>query len=210
MRPQSPESIDPPANVLLLGADSPGEPTCEQLLDRADVTIRVIFQEEQPERPSTLESDRLGYVWVRPEGGLEGSRPDYDADFAVATVGAAEAVPESGMATSRFCEEWGGRDTLVGVCFESVGTLFENAQREQVFRFVHLIANRLEEAGALAHFHLEPGAVDRGTAATFMDLLDAVAVQDTVTAPESGAVDLEQMGFKPAEPRPAEGLADED
>ncbi|WP_254839938.1 DUF835 domain-containing protein [Natronomonas marina] len=60
------------------------------------------------------------------------------------------------------------------VCFDSVGALLQYVDREQVFQFVHSLAERCAESSASMHFHLDPAAVDERTVSALSTLMDAV------------------------------------
>ena len=60
------------------------------------------------------------------------------------------------------------------VCVDSLGALFQYADREQVFQLIHALGERCAESAAAMHFHLDPAAVDDRTVAVLSLLMDAV------------------------------------
>ena len=60
------------------------------------------------------------------------------------------------------------------VCVDSLGALFQYADREQVFQLIHTLGERCAESSAAMHFHLDPAAVDDRTVAAVSLLMDAV------------------------------------
>lgn len=78
-----------------------------------------------------------------------------------------------GIKVSQCLSAWDGEDDLA-VCVRSLTTLLQFSDLKRVFRFVHVLTQRLKSAGAVAHFHMDPGAHDRQTLATLESLFDAV------------------------------------
>ncbi len=70
----------------------------------------------------------------------------------------------------------GAGDTAV--CFDSVTALLDHTDLQQAFRFLHVVTSRVETAGAVGHYHVDPGAHDRQTIATLERLFDAVVAVD--------------------------------
>ncbi len=64
------------------------------------------------------------------------------------------------------------------VCFDSLTALLEHTDLQQAFRFPHVVTDRVESAGAVGHYHVDPDAHDRETLATLEGLLDAVVTVD--------------------------------
>lgn len=65
-------------------------------------------------------------------------------------------------------------DRQVVACFDSVSTLLQHVPREQAFKFIHVVTERLAAADAVTHFHMDPLAHDVETIETFVPLFDAV------------------------------------
>lgn len=64
------------------------------------------------------------------------------------------------------------------VCFHSVTALLQYVDLRRAFRFLHVLINRVEAAGAIAHFHMDPGAHDQRAVSTITSLTDAVVEVD--------------------------------
>ncbi|WP_225336088.1 DUF7504 family protein [Halomicrobium urmianum] len=64
------------------------------------------------------------------------------------------------------------------VCFKSLTPLLQYVSREELFKFVHLVTERFTQAGAVAHFHMDPTVHDEQTIATFLHLFDVVVELD--------------------------------
>lgn len=78
-----------------------------------------------------------------------------------------------GIKVSQCLSAWDGEDDLA-VCVRSLTTLLQFSELKRVFRFVHVLTQRLKSAGAVAHFHMDPAAHDGQTLATLESLFDAV------------------------------------
>jgi len=83
-----------------------------------------------------------------------------------------------GIAISEYLSEWHSDDNRTVVCFDSVTTLLQYADTERVFQFIHVLTQRIEEAGATAHFHMDPAAHDDQTVRTITSLFDDVVGED--------------------------------
>ena len=81
--------------------------------------------------------------------------------------------------------EWEASDARTVVCFESLTALLERNGLRGAFRFLCLLGRRLESADAVAHFHLDPDAVDDRTLYTLFPLFGTVVEHD-----ESGSIRL--------------------
>ena len=66
-----------------------------------------------------------------------------------------------------------GDDQTV-VCFESISTLLQYADRQRTYEFLDAITQRIGTADAIAHYHMDPAAHDDETVARLKGLFDAV------------------------------------
>jgi hypothetical protein len=81
-----------------------------------------------------------------------------------------------GITVSEYLSKHGGTNTMVS--FDSLTSLLQYVELQRAFRFLHVLANRVKTAGAVAHFHMDPGAHDEQAMATLSSLFDAVAEFD--------------------------------
>jgi hypothetical protein len=65
-------------------------------------------------------------------------------------------------------------DDPPAVCFHSVSVLLQYAPVQQVFQFLSVLKSHFADAGANAHFHLDPATHDEQTIATLRPLFDEV------------------------------------
>lgn len=68
----------------------------------------------------------------------------------------------------------------IGICFHSVTALLQYVELRRAFRFLHVLINRVETAGAVIHFHMDPGAHDQRVVSTITNLTEAVVEVDEV------------------------------
>jgi len=59
-------------------------------------------------------------------------------------------------------------------CFESITTLLQYADRERVFKFLHVLTDHFASADATAHYHLDPTVPDEETLDMLTGLFDVV------------------------------------
>lgn len=82
------------------------------------------------------------------------------------------------MAIGAYLDAWSETNATPVVCFHSITSLLFHAEKERVFRFLHSTTGRLQEIGAVAHYHLDPAAYDESTVNSFSALFDAVVTVD--------------------------------
>jgi hypothetical protein len=75
---------------------------------------------------------------------------------------------------SKFLSTWEGVPNQTVVCFHSLTQLLQYADLQRVFRFLHVLTGRLESAGAVAHFHLDPQTHDEQTLGALSQLFDVI------------------------------------
>jgi hypothetical protein len=72
----------------------------------------------------------------------------------------------------------------IRLCFDSLDPFVDTVDQRDLFRFLHVVTNRLRAADAMAHFHLS-AAADAVTVRTLRPLFDAtVEVRATVDGPQ--------------------------
>jgi hypothetical protein len=81
-----------------------------------------------------------------------------------------------GIAISERLTDWQGSESLL--MFESLTVLLQHVELKRLFRFLHVLVNRVKATGSTAHYHLDPGAHDDRTIATLTSLFDAVVTYE--------------------------------
>lgn len=67
------------------------------------------------------------------------------------------------------------------VCFDSLTTLLQYVDVRPTYQYLHALLPRLTAGGALAHFHMDPGANDERTSRIVRSLFDATFRYDEAT-----------------------------
>lgn len=188
-------SVAPPGNVLLRAPTlSDGKRTiCPSLHADDDVNLCVVSLSGTP--------DRILDTW-RQHGGLpskvgivtaDETRSATAADAPSAAVGpdgttvSTTTVSEPGDLTgigikiSQCLSAWADDDETTVVCFDSLTTLLQYTDVQRVFRFLHMLTRQVEDAGALAYFHIDPAAHDEQTVSTVGNLFTECFDYDTET-----------------------------
>lgn len=102
-----------------------------------------------------------------------------DDSIRIDTVSSPGDLAGLGIAIGEFLSEWDDNENQTLICFHSLTTLLQYADLQRVFRFLHVLTGRVNSDGAVAHFHLAPGAHDSQTILTLTQLMDAVVRQET-------------------------------
>ncbi|MEM4781946.1 MAG: hypothetical protein QXG03_10360 [Halalkalicoccus sp.] len=105
------------------------------------------------------------------------------------TVSGPTNVTELGTTTSLYLDDWTDGRTLV--CFHSLETLVAHAETETVFRFLHVLTNRIADTGSVGRFSIDSTTTDERTIRTLTPLFDTVSetVPDEREEPESVPAD---------------------
>jgi hypothetical protein len=148
-------------NVLFISLTRPAEDRLRVLRERGGSqppAVSVVSGTDQFEAATTETTT----------ADVEGNRVTVDA------IDDPSDLPKLGMTISRAVKEWD--DTGVGtvVCFHSLTALLQYADRGRVFRFLHVLQDRMEAVDAVTHYHMDAEAHDDQTIATLRPLFDAV------------------------------------
>ncbi|MFC7140590.1 hypothetical protein ACFQMA_12230 [Halosimplex aquaticum] len=105
------------------------------------------------------------------------STTERDADDpTVERVTSPQNLTRLGVRITDCLDEWGetAPDRQVSVCFQSVSTLLQYVELEQVFKFLDVLTERCRASGAISHYHLDPQAHDDQTIERLVGLFDGV------------------------------------
>lgn len=86
-----------------------------------------------------------------------------------------------GIKTSQVLSAWESEPNDLVVCFRSLTTLLQSTDVKHVFRFLHVLTQRVKTTGAVGHFHMDSEAHDDKTVATLRGLFDWVYELDDGT-----------------------------
>ena len=154
-----PELPDDARTVLVLSSATAGSGACTALADRGE---RVLL---------------VGYAGTTAEDLRERLAERFEEPPPVRSLGVGDGV-EHGDLTAQEITITEALSPGTAVCFDPFGALLQYTDREQVFQFVHGLAERCAESSATMHFHLDPAAVDERTVAALSTLMDAVVDVD--------------------------------
>lgn len=71
-----------------------------------------------------------------------------------------------------------GGASETAICFDSLTTLLQSVDQQQVYRFLHFVTSRLSAVGGTAHYHIHPDAIDDRTVNTMRTLCDGLVAVD--------------------------------
>lgn len=78
-----------------------------------------------------------------------------------------------GIAVLEYLDEWDA-DRPITVCVDSVATMLQYTESQQLFKFLHTLNGRCLGSDATVHAHLDPATQDEQTIATLSTLYDAI------------------------------------
>lgn len=182
------------ANVLLtvpsMGTDGPD--VCTELLTvtapaetralildfrRTPAAIHDRWIEHVGELPAELLimsfSDAEG--WADAKALSEGSDPER---VTVRTISYPGNLTEMGIALNETFERWMWEDEPVVVCFDSITAHLQFCDLDGVYRFLHLVTDRVAALDGRAHFHLDPESHEEQTVRKLHSLFDAAVTID--------------------------------
>jgi len=120
-----------------------------------------------------LADEPVGTVGIITVG--EESAPEREA-IRVASVTTPSDLTRLGIEIGEVLSEW---EPPVLVCFDSLTSMLQYVEFDTAYEFLHAITGRIYDAGARAHFHVDPRAHDGTTLAGITSLLDArITVDD--------------------------------
>jgi len=178
----------PPAgtNVLVMAPSlSDGKrTTCLELQGGAPLAELDVLQVSYSSSPAELVTGwrdhhgglpgRMGIIVVGDQPG--GYRNDDELPEQVfATTANPNDITGLGMRLNNYLNDGDGDRQLVA-CFDSMTEMLQFADMQPVFKFLHMFTGQLREAGAIGHFHLDPGAHDEQTISRLKPLFDDATV----------------------------------
>ena len=91
----------------------------------------------------------------------------------VRTVSDPSDLPKLGMSITSVLDRWPD-DEGVLLCLDSLTELLRHVELQRVYRFVHILSDRLARLDAQIHVHLDGESCDERTLATLEPLSDAI------------------------------------
>ena len=183
--PEGDGTVGDASNVLLLGpsTESRVEDACIDLLAGStpgETNVLAVVYETSPAEFVARWSARAGGPPAR--GGIVAVGDHASVDESVWTThSVANPADLSGVGielSDLLSALNGPGGATTAVCFDSLTALLDHTNLQQAFRFLHVLTGRVESAGAVGHYHVDPDAHDRQTMATVESLFDAVLAVD--------------------------------
>ncbi|MCD2201352.1 DUF835 domain-containing protein [Halobacterium sp. KA-4] len=141
------------------------------------------WEQNTGERLAQLNVIRVGDFTRSASPATTDGAPTVNGGIPIETVSDPHNLAELGIAISECLGRWEAESKNSSpnnfvVCFDSLTELLQYVDVQEAFRFLHVLTGRLQSAGAVAHFHLDPEAHDNQTISTLRTLFDAV-IEDT-------------------------------
>jgi hypothetical protein len=92
----------------------------------------------------------------------------------VITISEPSNLTKIGVKFTEALNEWQGSSERTMVCIHSITALIQYAEFAQVFKFLHSLKTEVEEASAVAHYHMDPTAHEKQTVGKIKQLFDTV------------------------------------
>ncbi len=190
-------SIDGASNVLLSfpTLDDRDRQTCDDLLavDGEDGRAVVIVSlsdtpERRVDRWQSTTGDLPRELRFVTTDDLARSRPDTAEPgtvISVETVSSPRDLTGLGIAISNHLDRIGDDHDGIAFCFDSLSTLLNHADREPVYKFLHVLTAQLRSVDATAHFHIDPDAHRDQDVRAITSLFDT-----EVVATDDGEIDV--------------------
>lgn len=180
------EDVADETHVLLVGptGSAMARTLCERLLGpvsplnrhRQLVVTVDTPPDEQRELLRAIRSDDVeSQVLVDAQSYAVSETADYEDHVEVLNVSSARDLRRIGILTTKVLTEWRGTDASSTVCLHSLSALLAAVdETERVFRFVHILQERVRAADARSHFYLDPSRHDEQTIRTFFSLFETI------------------------------------
>lgn len=119
---------------------------------------------------------------MRSAAAASGGQPaPVGSNVRTASVSSPTDLTGLGIKTSQVLSAWESEPNDLVVCFRSLTTLLQSTDVKHVFRFLHVLTQRVKTTGAVAHFHMDSETHDDKTVATLRGLFDSVYELDDGT-----------------------------
>ena len=170
------------SNVLVLGdGAAAGDGICGDLLTN-DVASDVLVVEHARDlatcRDRLTEIESGGEKRLLGVGTVGGTPGCETTGVSVDSLSNPADLTGLGIEVSRFLDRSRRRDAETKICVRSLTALLQFTDLRRTFRFLHVLAGRVEAAGAVAHYHLDPDAHDDQTVGSLTSLFDAAVEPD--------------------------------
>lgn len=178
------EDADGSVLVTASSGDRPGGDLCIEAVASApgETDALVVALTSTPNRwleryRARVDRPPANLGFVTTEDTVRASR-DSEGDIAVRTVSNPGDLTGLGMAISDYLSEWHGDGNRLVVCLGRLTPLFQYTDMTRLYRFLHVITQRIKHAGGVAYLYLDPAAHDEKTVATLRSLADHIVTPE--------------------------------
>lgn len=91
----------------------------------------------------------------------------------VETVSDPRDLTGLGIAVNTVLGNWANADIQPVMCFDSITSLLQYSDLQRLYRFLHVLSQRIAKHGGVVHYHLDPTAHKEKTINTLLQLVDA-------------------------------------
>lgn len=137
-------------------------------------------RDELPARVAVLSAEQARGA-VAADGAATTTAGPGGSTVTTTTVSDPSDLTGVGIKVNQCLSAWEDDDVGTDVCFDSVTTLLQYVDTRRAFRFLHVLSRRIRSVGALAHYHIDPGAHDEQTLATIEGVFSDVFDYDEAT-----------------------------
>ncbi|WP_224270372.1 DUF7504 family protein [Haloprofundus salinisoli] len=99
---------------------------------------------------------------------------DQELNAGVETVANPNDLTGLGISITEHLSRWEDNGNRTVVCVDSLTAMLQYVELQTAYEFLHVLTGRLYATGAVAHFHMDPGAHDEQTVESIVSLCDAV------------------------------------
>ena len=164
------------SNILLVGDVEPGprESACHRLLGDSSTDSRFrLFVTTDPSRVEATDDVESAYLVQRPADSNR-ARQEYPTTNVTETTMLGVLGTEFVETVDEFEAESGTVEpSELRVCVDSVSTLLQTNDSENVFRLLHVMTTRIRQISGMGHYHL-PAGRDEEAVRLLEPLFDAV------------------------------------
>lgn len=99
------------------------------------------------------------------------SEPLAEQDITVESVANEGDLTRLGLLVNRHLADSTDESSSV-LCFHTLSSLLDSVEIEKLFRFLHILSGRVDQAGATAHYHLDPETHPENVVETLKPIFD--------------------------------------
>lgn len=187
-----PVSIPDDARTVLLSVPQSvmqSTRACLEMVATADLADPRVFYVTFTQSPSSLRQQWRNLVGVEPaefvvlDAREQMGADDDDADSGITVLSEKpNDLTWFGIHATEYLTRWHDTDAPIVVCFDSLSMLLQYAPHETVYRFLHVLAGRVESADGTGFYHIDPSVQDDTIVNTMAQLCDCRVTCDTETA----------------------------